>query len=242
LIFEKYPDLEQMLRNYEGRTVIFEIITPNNRIVLQYNEVDFVFIGLIDKKHKVLYGPNHLDIVADVYGLKRPKKYDFKSLSDVAAIVKEWRDKEGVVISYNNGQNKVKVKADRYNFLHRILTGIRSNSDILDKFFELGYPSYSDFYKYYETEFDYEIAEDLKESLSDVVYAYFSFYLNHCGITLFIDEISLTETRKDKALKIIEKYGDKPLLKSLAFNTLDNKPVDNKLVRKIMEQFLEDEE
>ena len=242
LIFEKYPKVMDMVTNDTDCTYIFEIITPNNRIVLQYDEVDFVFIGCIDKKHKMLHNSGYLNYMADIYGLKRPKKYDFKSLSDVAAIVKEWRDKEGVVISYNNDQNKVKLKADRYNFLHRILTGVRSTNDILDKFFELGCPMYNAFYKYYETEYDYEIAEELKDSLLKVDWSYLIYCMKHLGIKCFIwNGVDKVSSRKDKALKIIEEYGDRPLLKSLAFNTLDGRSVDNKLVRKIMKQSLEDE-
>ena len=167
LIFEKYPNVQALMDRYPEYTMIFEIVTPNNRIVLHYEDVDFIFIGAIHKKNKITMPIDWLDYLAQRHFLKRPKKYDFKSLSDVATIVKEWRDKEGVVISYNGGANKVKLKADRYCFLHYVLSGYCNKNKQIDHYFDVGCDL---------SKIDYEIYTTLKKDFDAIDEKYKKMY------------------------------------------------------------------
>lgn len=241
LIFEKYPNVDALMTRHRDYTMLFEIVTPNNRIVINYPEVDFYFIGAVHKPTMTMMDGNWLDELARIYRLQRPKKYSFKSLEDVSNIIKEWRDEEGVVVSYNNGLNKIKFKADRYCFLHRVMSGIRSVDDVLDKFIESGYPAYKPFFDYYVENFDYEIALELDHIIKDVMNAHDAYQISMDALALDVNQAAKYETRKDQAECIMGFYENQPLIKGVAFKLLDGKELDDKTIRKLMKGYIEDE-
>ena len=97
-------------------TYLFEIIYPENRIVVDYGErVDLVLIGMID----TLTGQEYP--IEDI-GFPVPKKYDgLRDLGQVCAVQES--NREGFVIRYANGF-RMKIKFEEYKRLHKLLTGI----------------------------------------------------------------------------------------------------------------------
>ena len=115
--------MEWLDRDY---TYLFEIIYPENRIVVDYGDTnDLVLLGAINREtgEEMSYDKmthrweSHFTIV---------KKYD------VSTDVRELRDlekdnSEGFVIRYSNGF-RIKVKFKEYVRLHRILTNVSAKS------------------------------------------------------------------------------------------------------------------
>lgn len=98
----------------EGLTYHFELIHPDNQIVLSYgNERKLVLLAIIDNK-------TGKDI--DIYkfdNFEKPRLYELGVLLDVNALNKDGLH-EGVVVNY--GSYRLKYKTDEYIRLHRIVT------------------------------------------------------------------------------------------------------------------------
>lgn len=104
----------------EGTTLVFEIIYPENRIVVNYGDLrEIVLLTVIENGVEV-----ELDstIYKDFY--TTVKSYGFTSLEDVLA-APQADNKEGFVVRWENGF-RVKVKFDEYCRLHKILTNTSS--------------------------------------------------------------------------------------------------------------------
>ena len=95
----------------DGRTYIFELIHPLNRIVVDYNgETKLVMLAIIDNSTG-----RELDTIQWEH---TPKEY---TLAEMSKVMKQ-SNFEGVVYLYDNGY-RVKIKTDEYVRMHRIMTG-----------------------------------------------------------------------------------------------------------------------
>jgi tRNA splicing ligase len=105
----------------KSKTYLFEIIYPENRIVLDYgNERKLVLLAIIDTETG---NENELQDI----GFEVVKLYD--GLNDLSKLKQlEEDNKEGFVVKFSNGF-RLKVKFEEYQRLHRIVTQI-SNQDI----------------------------------------------------------------------------------------------------------------
>jgi RNA ligase len=107
-------------------TYLFEIIYPENRIVVDYgNDEELVMLTSIQTNTGEEY--DIYDWKYDDLGFKLVKKYDgvtdFKTLKGIIS-----NDAEGYVIRFKRGM-RMKIKGDEYVRLHRILTNF-STTDI----------------------------------------------------------------------------------------------------------------
>jgi RNA ligase len=99
-------------------TFCFEIIYPENRIVLDYGDDEkLVLLGTFNKDGK------EIDIeMWTQYGFDVVKKYDgisdYKQLKEMVK-----NDQEGFVVKFSNG-DRVKVKGVEYLRLHKIMTNV----------------------------------------------------------------------------------------------------------------------
>lgn len=99
----------------EGWTYHFELIHPDNQIVLNYgDERKLVLLAIIDNKTG-----KDIDIYSDDLKFEKPQLYDYETLLDVNALNKDGLH-EGVVVNY--GSYRLKYKTDEYIRLHRIVT------------------------------------------------------------------------------------------------------------------------
>jgi T4 RnlA family RNA ligase len=101
-----------------SKTYLFEIIYPENRIVLDYgNEELLVLLAIIDTQTGDEFPLKDL-------GFPVVKKYDgINDINQLKAL--ELLDKEGFVIQYSNNY-RLKIKFSEYLRLHRIITQVSS--------------------------------------------------------------------------------------------------------------------
>jgi len=110
---------------FKNHTYLFEIIYPENRIVVDYGEEEkLVLLGAIETKTGIeddisIYYHYGYDIVTTY----KTQNGGYDSLKGGIS-----KDKEGYVIRFKNGF-RMKIKGDEYVRLHRILTNV-SNRDI----------------------------------------------------------------------------------------------------------------
>jgi T4 RnlA family RNA ligase len=125
---------ESILYLDQSKTYLFEIIYPENRIVLDYgDERKLVLLAIIDTKtgeefpledtfHATLlqsHGP-----ITNKYGFEIVKKYD--GLNDLQKLKElEEANKEGFVVKFHGGY-RLKIKFEEYVRIHRIVTQVSS--------------------------------------------------------------------------------------------------------------------
>ena len=106
-------------------TYIFEIIYPENRIVVNYGDRDeLVFLACIDNET----GDDVRYALRVMHGLAWPVVREYENVSGIEDLMREYESNdnfEGFVLRYSNGL-RLKVKLPEYLRLHKLVTGINS--------------------------------------------------------------------------------------------------------------------
>jgi RNA ligase len=126
-LLQKY-DYKRLVK---GFTYLFEIIYPENRIVVNYGYEDLILLSVIDNKDgyelKIFDDSIHIEGIRlrNLYnnlGFKLVKKYDgIKDYNTLKSMVKN--NEEGFVVRFSNGE-RVKIKGEEYIRLHKIMTNV----------------------------------------------------------------------------------------------------------------------
>ncbi len=104
----------------EGLTYLFEIIYPDNRIVVNYGPVDdLMFLGAVRIDDGATFGPGD----RPEWPGPRTATFPFTSLADALTLTPR-PNAEGVVVRFVDTGFMVKVKQDDYVRLHRLVTGL----------------------------------------------------------------------------------------------------------------------
>jgi len=106
----------------DGLTVLFEIIYPANRIVLDYGTLDdLVLLGAVDIATGRSHGP------AAVPGWPGPvvETFAYGTLAEALAAPSR-DDREGLVVHFTGPDTRLKIKYSEYVRLHRIVTGLNA--------------------------------------------------------------------------------------------------------------------
>ena len=108
---------------YIPNTYLFEIIYPENRIVVDYGDTeDVVMLGEIDTKSGEELDLNHY--TSSIFNVV--KKYDgISDYSTLKGMVKN--NAEGFVVRFSNGE-RMKIKGDEYIRLHKIMTNLSTTA------------------------------------------------------------------------------------------------------------------
>ncbi len=171
----------------------FELVAPENRVVVPYKNADIYFIG---KRNAITFeevAPSADEILSKL--IKVPASYSLSSLEDcLAATSKMSYDEEGFVVVDKNW-NRVKIKSPEYVAVHHIRSNINSKRAIL-KILEDGkkdevlklYPEYQKYFDLVETSF-----LNFKFLLRNSVEQYNFWFKNHSNLI-----------QKDKALFILQ--------------------------------------
>lgn len=116
---------------YEGKwnpnpklTYLWEIIYPDNRIVVSYgDENDIHLIGAVNKRTGRSVPLNEVK----EWKWKRAEEYNMKSLNDVLSVT-ERENREGFIVHYVETDVRVKYKHEDYLRLHRTATGVTAKT------------------------------------------------------------------------------------------------------------------
>lgn len=108
---------------YTPNTYLFEIIYPENRIVVDYGNIeDVVMLGEINTESGEELDLDHytnsiFNVVKEYNGIK-----DYSSLKSLVD-----NNAEGFVVRFSNG-DRMKIKGEEYLRLHRIMTNLSTTS------------------------------------------------------------------------------------------------------------------
>jgi hypothetical protein len=195
---------------------IFEWVSPKNKIVISYPEPDLYLTGCINHKDYSLSNQADLDILADIYGFKRPHRHKFNTLQELISNVEQFdKDHEGVCLYYDSDQHIRKVKGLAYLKLHSFKSQCTLNK-LLDFYEEWNNPKQVEFEELIKKNFDHECllgAKTLIEILYECVYRV-EHYKNL--VNKFVNDY-YAYPQKDFALKIKEEFSWNPILCGLGF-------------------------
>lgn len=123
VLHEKYE--HHFKEFFTDETWLFEIIYPENRIVVDYNGMDdLVLLGGVSIEDGVL-----LPVMCfNEYDWSGPRAEEFKYRSLAEALAAEPRaGKEGLVVHFLESDTMVKIKQEDYLKLHKIVTGLNEH-------------------------------------------------------------------------------------------------------------------
>lgn len=215
ILDQKYSHLLSSLNT--DWTYLFEIIYPENRIVLDYgNQEDLILLGIINRK--TLQEEELKD-----YGFPylKPSQYDgmnFKELKDL-----NLQNHEGFVIKFENGK-RIKIKFEDYVRLHGIVTEfsnkkvwemLRDGKDINEL---IGIVPDEFFQKVKE------VKEDIEKQFNNI---------KNKALKIS-EEVRSFKERKEIALHLSKNHKD---VMSIVFGILDNKKIDDHIWRMIQPDF-----
>lgn len=123
----------------EGYTYLFEIIYPENRIVVDYhNDKRLILLGIINNETG-----EEINLVEDDSPFYATTYYGMFDMTQLSILKQNTNNREGLVLKWPNNF-RLKIKFDEYVRLHRLLTGITarkiwelmSNGDSLKPLYE----------------------------------------------------------------------------------------------------------
>lgn len=233
---KKYPLLKEWLIKNNNYSLLCEITTPNQKIVLDYgNEPDFWLIGTVDKTDYSLMTQENLDSLSKLIGVKRPEYYKFTSMDNLLESVKKLTNKEGCCLYSNNDQTIHKVKALQYLKCHAF-KGNATFENTIEMFFELDMPSYQDFETKIIEKFDYECYQMVRGYISTICDGYKEVLNVVDGMTRFVDKIKPLPTRKEQSIAVFSSYGKESNRSSYIFTILDGKSLSKEQLKKLLYQ------
>lgn len=227
----EYPGVVEFLKKNQNFSLLFELVTPNNVIVIREDKVKFYFLGAIDKTNLTV---KRLD---GFFNHIIPKRYTFNSLDDIIQTVKYWKGQEGIVLVYNKNQNRVKFKSDWYLWVHRIKSQLNSENNLIELYVRQGLPDYNSFYSSIEKDFDYEVAIQLRGEISKLCDA--GKHVNRIIISMkeFVSSIRNIPTRKEQAAIIMNSFGGVGNNRAgMVFTLLDGKELNEQQITKLIHQ------
>lgn len=208
----------------QGYTPMFEIIYPDNRIVVDYG-----------KEEKLVYlGSRHIvsGRVSTPAALPIPYHFETAKQFDMAKLYEEPRENaEGFVLHYRTGL-MVKIKYEEYVRLHRIVTGVNKRRvwDIMRQHPILDFPP-QEVHPGLKELID-RVPEEFQKWVTETSHEIMNEALMIEGLALKVYEKALKlKTRKDQALLIQKEHKN---VQGVAFALLDGKdyePIIWKLIR-----------
>ncbi len=237
---DKYPRVFECDMLDNGVSLLFEWVSPENKIVLNYGEEpDLYFIAAIRHSDYTLFPQTSLDRIASMdLGVKRPARYNFASVDEMLAAVEALKGKEGLCVYYNAGQNIRKVKSAWYLALHRMKTELGSYERVVDFYFTMNKPTYQEYYDFIVKNYDFELAEQCRGQISKVCQGMKEVDLIVAAMREKVAPLSKL-IRKDAAAVILQAYGQTNR-SGMAFNLMDGRELTHDDLKKLLYQVTKD--
>lgn len=118
-LFESVLPLSTFANYNKHRCWTFELVSPYNKVVIDYPETKVYLLSVRDMDSLEELGLDAVEILADANGLTVPKRYDLNNEADYRKVVEQMPEgHEGIVVRDANGE-RVKIKTLLYFEMHR---------------------------------------------------------------------------------------------------------------------------
>lgn len=233
---------------YPDSSILFEWVSPRNRIVIKYPTPKLVLIGVVDfergkpwwETRPKLREVVDLERIANEFGVDVVDSYQMRNATEVSRLIGDLKSDteiEGFVLRLGNGQKLVKVKSDNYRTLHAIRSRVTTQS-LVELWVQWGRPDFEQYREKFESSYDFECWEFVLPAVSAMFDGIRDVEQAYQHIEKLVAE-NRNLPRKDFAIMMQQKYKGYKL--SAAFTLLDGKNLDEacwiKLVQQNSKQF-----
>lgn len=238
ILKSKYPKaFDHPLINDESHSFIYEWVTPSNKIVLHYLEVDILLTNVVYHGNYSYWSQLKLDELAKELEVKRPKVFSYSSIDEMLKAVESWEGLEGLCVYYGDQQHIRKVKSTWYLNIHKFKSDLTIDN-LMALYIDQGYPGYKEFVSYITNTYDFECAAICASLISKLVDAFTEVKKIVLGMHSFLAGCNNLPSRKEKAQKILAAYGDTNR-SSMLFHLLDgHEDLTNEQYKKLIYQCL----
>lgn len=243
-LMQKYPNaFNNIMLQDETLSFIYEWVSPNNKIVLDYGDKpDIKLIGIVDHSNYSLYKQDKLDRVAYMLNLKRPNYYN-----SIEEMYKESEKelKEGVCVYVENDfhvESIHKIKTEEYLRRHRLKSHLENDKQFLEYILNMSNDveyiqnlTEESLYNHIKNNIDYEVAESLKTKIMIFV----KYILKDVDDTLndiyeFVYRNDLRNIERKTAAEIIFNHSYIRNYSTICFHLLNNEKISKKLFDKLV--------
>jgi hypothetical protein len=232
---KRYPEIKEFLKKNPTLSLLLEMETPNNVIVVKKDTLNFTLLDAVDKTRLQLVDKHSLHQALP--NIPTPHRHIYKNLEELREQVKTWVGLEGIVLSYNKNQHRIKIKSDWYRKIHALKSHLNNPNHLLDFYLEANLPTLEELQKRITLETDYETAEELKPLAKKVCEAGEKTKKTLEHLRSYAQTLQ-NIPRKLQAQAILQ---NKREYSSILFDVLDNplhKKIPEKQIKKIMEAFI----
>lgn len=188
-----------------GLTMLFEIIYPQNRIVVNYDFSGLVLIGVVDNET----GRTATIIGSDLPAVRVAQQVPYASYSELKGL--NTKNEEGFVVHFPMADMRLKIKFDDYVRLHKVMTGL-SEIGIWEMLKEGKDPITP------------EIPDEMHAWISGVMGRLRALFAEIWGDSqLAVQMVAGKESRKEQALYIMENHK---AISGIVFGLLDKKDAE----------------
>jgi len=221
----------EMLQQYnwrhlpDGCTPVFEIVYPENRIVVDYRGESFLALLAIFDHNGTEWHQRRVDQVAEVCNFRRPQRYDINIAGEI-----EWEENtEGYVARFGCGL-RVKVKSPTYLRIHRLLNYLSPKGVVdLIRGREYGVTV---------KQLPPAIARDFDDVRAHVQGIHNRIFTDaHASRNRMLSEIGENQSRKTYALWVQDNVPNREC--GLVFALLDEKEIEEKVWKLVLEEVKE---
>lgn len=226
---------------YPEYSLLFEWVTPNNKIVIQYDEPQIILIGAVVFKQGVpwydadpcLMEIKDLEKVASEMDVTLVDNYPLRTQDDVQNLLKDLesnKEIEGFVLRFDNDQQMTRVKAEQYTILHALRSNLTTEK-LIELWNQWDRPHFTVYQEKFIEAYDEECwkwALPAASSMYDGVKAAKAIYAH---VEKFVED-NRAKDRKTFALLAQDRFADLNL--SLCFLLLDGKDVPMNLWKKMI--------
>jgi hypothetical protein len=237
LFKDKYPKAFDPDFLPKDVTYLFEWTSPTNTIVINHNEPELALIGCVRHNDYSLVSQGDLNVISEIFGVKRPATHKFDSLSDMLERVSAWKNKEGLCVYFERGQEIRKTKSEWYLSLHRLKSELGSFERVIDFFIASGCPTYQDALDTIEKTIDFEVAQRVRGDVSRCADGWKECKKILAGMAEFVERVKQLPSRKEQAQQITDSYGSTNRA-GMLFTLLDGRELELKDYKRLLFQVL----
>lgn len=154
-LFESVLPLSTFANYNKHRCWTFELVSPYNKVVIDYPETKVYLLSIRDMDSLEELGLDAVEILADANGLTVPERYDLNNEADYRKVVEQMPEgHEGIVVRDANGE-RVKIKTLLYFEMHRAKNnGVITLERIVDLIRANDYYEFLSYFPEYQSIFD----------------------------------------------------------------------------------------
>jgi len=228
---------------YSDKSILFEWVSPLNKIVIGYHYPQIFLVGAIEFDEKEcwydsrpkLLNMNELTEVSKILNVQLVNWYALNNSDEVTRLIEDLKSNteiEGFVLRFDNCQKMVKIKAEHYRTLHALRSNL-TTAKLVDLWVQWNRPNFNVYEKSFSSFHDYECWQWAMPAVSSMYDG-----IKHANAIMkhLVEYVESNKmlSRKDFALTSKQKYEGVRL--STCFLLLDKKEIPSDIWKKLVLQ------